>query len=190
MIWAILFTIFSNIIYPFLSTSYTKFIVFKNPLESVASINYTLGYQVGIVYQTLYGEKRKELRCNYFNETTYLPNGFPAYKSDTYTVIYNKYNPDYFIIDFTKPDDILKDKLLKSCLEVITREPEKFNNISREKASYFLKDIMNHFGINGLSMIYNHSTKFYHNIKYNSLVFYFFKKNKSYRNLLDKYTEN
>lgn len=190
LIWALLFTVFVNIIYPYLSSSYTKLIVNNNPITSMASVNYTLGYQVGFVFKTPIGEKREELRCNYYNETTYLPNGFPARKNDTYVVIFNRNNPNYFFIDFMKPDENLKIELVKTCKVIIERSPEKFSNISSDNTLKFLEEVLNTFGIEGLSIIYNHSTKLYQNIKYNSLVFFFFKHNKRYQDILNKYTIN
>lgn len=187
--WAILFTVFVNIIFPFISNSFTKIMVHKNPVNSLATINYTLGDQVGFVFKTPYGEKRKEVRCNYFNETTYLPNGFPAQKNDTYLVVFNRNNPDFFIIDFMHPEESLRRTLINECLAVIENNPSKFNNLSVEDASAFLQDIVNTFGMDGLSLIFNHSTKFYHNIKYNSIVFYFFTKNKVYKKILHKYAK-
>lgn len=187
--WALAFTAVVNFIYPSLSHIYTNYMIEKEPVTSDAVIRYVVSDQIGFAFITNEGEKKFEIRGRHFNENTYLPNGFPAVKNDFFKVVYHKFKSHYFRIDFTHANDELLERYLDLTFREITRNSTKFHNISSDSISMFLWDIYTAFGVDGLAIVYHHSTPFYHNLKYNSTKFFFFKKNKMYRDILARYTQ-
>lgn len=189
LFWALIFTAGVNILYPIARNLFNDYMVQINPEFTVATIIYAVGNDVGLIFSTNQGEKRIEMRCNYFNETSYLPNGFPAIKYDIYQVSYNRNNPKYYKIDFLNVHESIRDSYIIKCIEKIENNPKLYENIPRENIPLFVQNIYDELGVKGLAMIYHRSTRFYRSLKYNSLVYYFFKNNKIFKEVIQKYIE-
>lgn len=159
----------------------------REPASTLGSISYAFSHEIGLNFSTPHGQKRAELRGKYFAGTTYLPNLFPAEKKDLYKVRYYSSNPNYFKVDFYDLPYTTLDKYLSNCQRVIQSGSPYFRQLHPDRITEFLAEVYTEFGITGLSMIYHHSTAFYQNLRYNSVTFYFFKKNDTWKQLMRKY---
>lgn len=187
LLWAVLFTLCVNILYPLSRRYFIDYMVYQNTDSTVATITYVVGSDVGFVFQTPEGLRRTEMRCSYFNSTSYLPNGFPAYKHDTYLLLYNRNYPKYFKIDFNNLHETTKLAYKNRCIEKILENPGPFDNMPKENIPLFIQKVYDIFGLEGLKIIYHHSTSLFKNIRYNSFVYLFFKRNKKYKEIEEKY---
>ncbi len=187
LLWAVIFALIVSIFFPLSKRYFNDYMVYKNQEKSIATISYVVGNDVGFVFRTTDGIIRTEIRCSFFNNTSYLPNGFPALKHDIYHVLYNRNNPKYFKIDFENLHETTKHSYITRCIEKIQVHPGPFANIPRDDIPLFIQKVYDTFGLEGLTIIYHHSTSFHRNIRYNSLVYFFFKRNKLYNEILDSF---
>ncbi|MFN3952444.1 MAG: J domain-containing protein [Thermaurantimonas sp.] len=187
LFWAVIFTIIVNTFYPMSKKYFNNYMAHKNQEKSIATISYVVGNDVGFVFRTADRIVRTEIRCSFFNNISYLPNGFPALKHDMYHVLYNRNNPKYFKIDFENLHETTKRAYMTRCVEKIRVNPGPFVDIPHENIPLFIQKVYDTFGLEGLTIVYHHSTRFHKNIRYNSLVYFFFKRNKLYKEIFESF---